>query len=96
MSPRIRRDDGSTIWAGEEATPDFAIEQGIVAYARDMESAVRHSRAGRNPLIIRAIARHDNAFRSDPILAEEDADLLLTRARRDGFLKRFNVVILID
>ncbi len=96
MSPKLRREDGSIVWAGEEADPDFVIEQGIVVYVHRMSDALDHPRAGSHPLVIQAVARHDNPYRSDPILADDDADYVLRVARKDGFLRRFNVIFLID
>jgi len=96
MSPRIRREDGSTVWAGEEADPDFVNETGIVAYASSIREAHSNRRAGSAPLVLRATGVHANAFRSDPTLSDEDADFLLERARRDGFLRRFRVIFVVD
>lgn len=92
MSPRLRRADGSSIWTGGEAAPDFVIEEGIVVYAATMRDARKLERAGSHPLVIEATRLHDTPFPSDPILDDEDADYLLKAARRDGFLKKFRVV----
>lgn len=96
MSPRIRFEDGSVLWAGANASPDFAIEHGIVAYTRSVREAERLERAGDNPLVIEAVARHADNFRSDPVLSAEDGKYLLEASRRDGFLKKFNVIFVID
>ena len=96
MSPRIHREGGETVWSGGEAEPDFVVDEGIVVYARSIEDAKRLRRAGSNPLILRAIERYDDPFHADPVLANEDAATLMTAARKDGFLKKFNVVFVID
>jgi hypothetical protein len=95
MSPRIRRLDGSSVWTGGEASPDFVIEEGIVVYARSVEEARSFKRAGSRPLILEAADRYNQAFSSDPLLSEDDAEYLLKTARRDGFLKKFNVIFVV-
>ena len=94
MSPQIRWTDGSTIWNGAEASPEFVIERGSVVYAKSVEDAERHSRAGSHPLVLRAIGRDPNPFNADPVLSDVDGTRLLDLAKRDGFLRRYNVVFL--
>jgi hypothetical protein len=96
MSPRVCREDGSAIWTGADADPDYVIEQGIVAYTRSLEQAQAHPRAGKNPLILRATGRESGKFTADPALKPDDADLLLKAAARDRFLESFRVVFVID
>jgi hypothetical protein len=95
MSPVIRRKDGSVVWNGREANPDFVISDGIVAYATTMREARDQVRAGSRPLIIEAVARHETPFPSDPYVDDEDADYILKAAAHDGFLKKFRVIFVI-
>jgi hypothetical protein len=96
MSPKIRRIDGSCVWAGEDADPDFVIDQGIVVYAESLEKAKVNPRAGSNPLILKALARYPDNFRSDPEITSEDAAKLLDAANKDGFLKKFRVIFVVN
>ena len=97
MCPKIRRTDGSVIWSGDDANPDFVIDKGIVGYAISMSSAKGNPRSGTNPLIIRAVARYNgDNFHSDPEISVKDANLLIQEAAKDGFLKKFDVIFLID
>lgn len=95
MSPVIRRKDGSVVWNGGEANPDFVISDGIVAYAGTMREARDQARAGSRPLIIEAVARHETPFPSDPYVDDEDADYILKASAHDGFLKKFRVIFVI-
>jgi hypothetical protein len=94
MSPKIRRKDGSTVWQGEESSPDYAIEEGIVSYAETMANAKDNQRAGSHPLIITAMDRYEQPFPSDPLISDDDADFLLKAGAKYGFLKKFNVVFI--
>ncbi|MGC8669038.1 MAG: hypothetical protein ACP5VE_13065 [Chthonomonadales bacterium] len=95
MTPRIRLMDGSVLWAGEDAPVDFAIENGVVAYAHTLDEARQLARAGAHPLVIQAIAAYKDAFHSDPVLREEDARALRPHLG-DRFMRRFNVVFVVD
>jgi len=95
MCPVLRRRDGSVVWNGGEANPDFVISDGIVAYTNSMREARDQARAGSRPLIIEAVGRHETPFPSDPLLDDEDADYILKSAPRDGFLKKFRVIFVI-
>jgi len=95
MSPSIRRRDGTVVWNGGEADPDYVISDGIVAYAMTMREARDQARAGSRPLIIEAVSRHETPFPSDPYIDDEDADYILKAARHDGFLKKFHVIFVI-
>lgn len=95
MSPTIRRTDGSVVWNGGDANPDYVISEGIVAYATTMREARDLARAGARPLIIEAVSRHETPFPSDPYVEDEDAEYILRTARQDGFLKDFHVIFVI-
>lgn len=96
MSPKIRRQDGSEVWGTVNASTDFVIEQGIVAYAKSLEEAKAHKRAGANPLVLRAIGYAKTPGRCDPVLSDNDVRLLLTANDNSGFLNEYRVIFVID
>ncbi|MEJ5250527.1 MAG: hypothetical protein HPY54_09625 [Chthonomonadetes bacterium] len=96
MSPKIRRQDGSEVWGTVGASYDFVIEQGIVVYAKTLEEAKAHRRAGSNPLILRAIGYAKTPGRCDPVLSDNDVRLLLTANDNSGFLNEYRVIFVID
>lgn len=96
MSPKIRRQDGSEVWGTVGASYDFVIEQGIVVYAKTLEEAKAHRRAGSNPLILRAIGYAKTPGRCDPVLSDNDVRLLLTANENSGFLSEYRVIFVID
>jgi hypothetical protein len=75
---------------------DFAIEQGIVAYAKTLEEAKANRRAGSNPLIVRAIGYAKSPGRTDPVLSDNDVRLLLTANENSGFLNECRVIFVVD
>ncbi len=96
MSPKIRRRDGSEVWGTLQVSPEFVIEQGIVAYATSLGDAKKNRRVGANPLIIKAAGRSGGRFTTDAVITDEDADLLLRTNQKTGFLKEYRVIFLLD
>jgi hypothetical protein len=96
MAPKIRRPNGDEVWGTLNVDPEFVIEHGICAYARSMSEARANRRAGGNPLVVRAIGRAGGAFNCDAVISDRDADLVLSAARRQDFLKDCRVIFLVD
>lgn len=96
MSPKIRRQDGSEVWGTVNASQDFVIDHGIVAYAKTLEEAKANRRAGGNPLILRAVGYAKTPGRCDPVLSDNDVRLLLTANETSGFLNEYRVIFVID
>ncbi|MCR5833332.1 MAG: LPP20 family lipoprotein [Selenomonadaceae bacterium] len=89
MSPVIRNSDGQKIYGHKNLDYDRIIREGMATYAQDMSQA---SRAGNNPLIIRAIGLTD--LNATPVLSNEDADMLLYENNSSHFLDNIAVVFL--
>lgn len=96
MSPKIRRQDGREVWGTVNASTEFVIEQGIVAYVKGLEEAKAHKRAGANPLVLRAIGYAKTPGRCDPVLSDNDVRLLLTANDNSSFLNQCRVIFVID
>ncbi|KIX11213.1 hypothetical protein [Dethiosulfatarculus sandiegensis] len=73
----------------------YAIEKGVVGYAASLEKALLLKRAGDNPLVVRAIqAKGQNRARL--VITREQAASVLAADNRGAFLKKCNVVIVIN
>lgn len=96
MSPKIRRADGSEVWGTVKVDLDYVEEHGIVGYSRSVDEARKSDRCGSNPLIIKATARAGGAFKSDPVISDADAELLLAESKIGKFLEKFNVIFVKD
>ena len=89
MSPVIKRDNGQKIYGHKNLDYDRIIREGMATYARDMSEA---GRAGSKPLIVRAIDLEDH--NANPVLSNEDADLVLYENQNSHFLDNIAVVFL--
>ncbi len=92
MSPRILDESGSVLYPDPSHVPsdDYVMDHGMVSYYVNAADA---KRAGRHPLLVRAIkvsvVGHD-----DLIVSNETADLIREANRRNSFLFRWNVAVL--
>lgn len=89
MSPVIKDVRGQKIYGHKNLDPDRIIREGMASYARDMYEA---SRAGSNPLVVRAVSLAD--LNANPVLSPEDADFVLYENNRSHFLENVAVVFL--
>ena len=88
MSPVIKAENGRPIYGYKNLDSDKVVANGMAAYARSESDATR---AGKNPLRLRAIAVDGGA---NPVLSSEDARRLLLENGASGFLDATNVVFI--
>ena len=89
MSPVIKNANGQKIYGHMNLDYDRIIVEGMANYANDMNQA---SRAGANPLVVKAIRLDD--FSATPVLSTADADLVLYENSQAHFLDNIAVVFL--
>ncbi len=89
MSPVIKDSNGQKIYGHKNLDYDRIIREGMATYAQDMSQA---SRAGSNPLIVRAIRLDD--LNANPVLSTEDANMVLYENKSTHFLDDIAVVFL--
>ncbi|MCE5200000.1 MAG: hypothetical protein ABFD54_15375 [Armatimonadota bacterium] len=91
MSPKVRKDDGSEVWGTVKVDYDFIEEHGLVAYASSLEDAMKNDRCGENPMVVKAVGVMGKQT-SDPLVAAQDANLIIDENKKSGFLDKLNVV----
>jgi hypothetical protein len=97
MAPRILKADGTVLYGTGKVDFDQLIEKGMASYYRDMGAARADSRAGSNPLVIRAIGVYRRAVATiDVVISDADAAKLLAEDARTQFLKQMRVVFVVD
>ena len=89
MSPVIRNATGAKIYGHKNLDYDRVIREGMASYAQSMGEATR---AGSNPLIVRAVSLDD--LNATPVLSNEDADMMLYENNTSHFLDNIAVVFL--
>lgn len=94
MSPKVYDPSGNEIYGTVNVSPDYAIESGIATYPRSMEQAVRSPRAGKSPLIVKAVSRGAK-FDSDIVVSSSDAARIREIETNAGVLSRCRVSIVV-
>lgn len=91
MSPVIFNTNGTKIFGHKNIDPDKVAAQGMVNYAKSLDDA---SRAGTNPLVVKAVKLEN--FNSCPVLSLADSNRVLIENYATKFLNDLKVVFLFD
>ena len=89
MSPVIKNDKDIPIYGHKNLNYDKIVAEGMVSYASNPSQA---SRAGNNPLIIKAISLTDH--NANPVISTADANRILIENSNSNFLNETKVVFL--
>ncbi|MCC7493188.1 MAG: LPP20 family lipoprotein [Fimbriimonadaceae bacterium] len=101
MAPKILDPDEEPVWGHKPVDRELVKKVGIVGYLPSLEAALdaEHSRAGKNPLVVRAIGR-EGSFKANAVVSAEDAALITAENQKlkpkDRFLENLRVVFVVD
>lgn len=90
MSPVIKNANGQAIYGHQNLDYDKIIVNGMASYAEDAYDQISRSRAGNNPLVIKATSLAD--LNANPVVSVADADKILAANQHDKFLENCAVV----
>ena len=97
FSPVIYDTNGRAIYGMRNIDKDFAISQGMVEYSNNLQNAVTSSRAGANPLVVKAVSVRgggNSVNRVNVVVSVEDGDKILYANERSGMLEKRAVVFI--
>ena len=95
FSPVIYDENGRAVYGMKNIDPDYAISKGMVEYAASLEGAVAKSRAGANPLVIKATAVRgggNSVNKVNVVVSADDGDRILLANEKSGMLHNCAVV----
>ena len=95
MSPRILDEDGREVYGSSMVGREYAIQQGMAGYAKDLEKAKANDRVAGDPLVVKAKDITGQSG-SDIVVSNEDADRIRQVAAGSEFLKQCRVMIVLD
>jgi hypothetical protein len=95
MSPKVMDPEGREIYGSAYVSREFAVQQGIVGYAKDVEAARQNDRVKGNPLIIKALEAK-GANKADLVISAEDANALREIAQNQNFMRQTRVMVVLD
>ena len=98
-APVVYDENGRGIYGIKNIDGDFAISHGMVEYTHNQEMvaavAAGNSRAGANPLVVKAVRAKlgaNGATKVSAVISASDADKVLKENERTGFLNKYAVV----
>ena len=95
MSPRIVDEQGSEVYGTANVDREYAIQQGMIGYARDLTAAQSNPRVTSNPFSSKG-TKTLGAGRTDIVVKDADAQVLKANAENQAFLKKCRVMIVLD
>lgn len=94
LSPKVLSKSGAEIYGSANVSRDFAVQQGMLGYLKDIEKAKATSRVQNNPYIIKAVGVQ-GTNKADIVISDEDAAKVKELAANLNFLRECRVIAII-
>jgi hypothetical protein len=95
MSPKIFDENGAEVYGTLIVNKDYAMQQGICGYARDLTAAQSNPRVTNSPLTAKAISAQGTGM-SEFKISNDDAKKIRAAKENLTFLQKCRVMIVLD
>ncbi|MBF0101342.1 MAG: LPP20 family lipoprotein [Desulfobacterales bacterium] len=95
MSPKILDEDGQEIYGSAFVSREYAVQQGMSGYAKDIKAAQENPRVASNPITVKGVKTFGQG-RSDIIISNADASKIRSASDDLSFLQQCRVMIVVD
>lgn len=95
MSPKIVDENGEEVYGSMHVDREYAVQQGMSGYARDLTAAQSNPRVTNNPLTVKGI-KADGPGKSNIVISNADANHLRAAGDNLTFMKKCRVMIVLD
>lgn len=95
MSPKILDENGEEVYGSMHVDREYAVQQGMSGYARDLTAAQSNARVTNNPLTVKGI-KAEGPGKSNIVINNVDAQQLRAASENLTFLKKCRVMIVLD
>lgn len=95
MAPKIIDENGQEVYGSAYVSREYAVQQGMSGYAKDITAAQSNQRVTNNPLTIKGL-KTDGPGHSDLVVSNADAARLRSASENLSFLKKCRVMIVVD
>lgn len=95
MSPRIYDEDGKEVYGSANVDREYAVQQGMSGYARDLTAAQSNQRVTANPVTVKAL-KTGGPGKTDLFISNADAGQIRASAENASFMKKCRVMIVLD
>lgn len=94
LSPKVFNQSGKEIYGSANVNKDFAVQQGMFGYLKNIDSAKANSRVTNNPFIVKAVSAK-GTNKADIIISDADAAKIEEMAAKLNFLRECRVIAII-
>lgn len=94
LAPKVVDQTGREIYGSANVDREFAIQQGMMGYLKDISKAKGNTRIGDNPMIIKAVAT-SGANNCDIVISNDDANKVNDLSSKLNFLRECKVIAII-
>jgi hypothetical protein len=95
MVPKILNEDGKEIYGSAFVKREYAIQQGMAGYSKDLAAAQINPRVTNNPLTVKGL-RASGSGKTDVVISNADAATIHAAASNLSFLSDCRVMIVVD
>ena len=95
MAPKILDENGKEIYGSAMVDREYAVQQGMVGYAKDLSAAQANSRVTDKPITVKALKTSGPA-KCDLVISSGDAAKLAAAAENLSFLQKCRVMLVLD
>jgi hypothetical protein len=95
MSPKILDESGQEVYGSAYVSREFAVQQGMAGYAKDLTSSQTNPRVTNEPLTVKGL-RTEGPGLSDLVISNADAGKIRSASENLSFLKKCRVMIVLD
>ena len=95
MAPKILDENGKEIYGSAMVDREYAVQQGMVGYAKDLSAAQANSRVTDKPITVKAVKTSGPA-KCDVVISNGDAAKLAAAAENLSFLQKCRVMVVLD
>ncbi len=95
LAPKVLDTQGKEVYGSSYVSREYAVQQGMVGYAKDPDKASASDRVAPMPFLVKGI-QVEGPNKTDVVISDEDASTLLSMSENLSFLRQAKVVILVD
>ena len=95
MSPKIFDENGQEVYGSGYVSREYAVQQGMTGYAKDLATAQANPRVTNEPLVVKGL-KTEGPGKSNIVISNADAANIRSASENLSFLKKCRVVIVLD
>jgi hypothetical protein len=95
MAPKVVDENGNEVYGSRYVSRQYAVQQGMVGYDKDVNAARNNQRVTNNPLVVKAVRATGNN-KADLVVANADAQRIHGAAQSQNFLDKCRVMFIVD